>query len=409
MTESEVKQNEQEEVKNDIEVLCPSCGRFVGAYEICPHCQTQVNTRVSIKLVKRIAVIGAIVGIILLYFAAKNREVPMINIGEIQINHNMALVKVSGRVIRESIQDKKDNFSLTIDDGTGKIKLGGYNKLKKWKKHFGEKFPKEGDFIEVTGNLNITEQFGASMFLSSPHRLVVKKSFNPKRVKLNDLRIEDVNSTYRVTVKIDYVKKFGMGYSIRVTDNSVSDQSAPISLTIFDTAFNRIKNENVKKAITTKGSVCEFVAILGEYKGTLQLKLKSPDNPNYFKVIEMGAGDPYVASTTYKNTYSTTYVNKSNQKATPEQIKNLSKDDVKKYVEITGIIDEVTPQEWGTRVILTQDGSSIMVWIKKFIVGKMKLNLAKGQKLKVLGNINDFKGTLQVVPISETGIQEVTE
>ncbi|MCK5684698.1 OB-fold nucleic acid binding domain-containing protein [bacterium] len=178
MTESEVKQNEQEEVKNDIEVLCPSCGRFVGAYEICPHCQTQVNTRVSIKLVKRIAVIGAIVGIILLYFAAKNREVPMINIGEIQINHNMALVKVSGRVIRESIQDKKDNFSLTIDDGTGKIKLGGYNKLKKWKKHFGEKFPKEGDFIEVTGNLNITEQFGASMFLSSPHRLVVKKSFN---------------------------------------------------------------------------------------------------------------------------------------------------------------------------------------------------------------------------------------
>ena len=139
------------------------------------------------------------------------------------------------------------------------------------------------------------------------------------------------------------------------------------------------------------------------------MKLKSPDNPNYFKVIEMGAGDPYVASTTYKNTYSTTYVNKSNQKATPEQIKNLSKDDVKKYVEITGIIDEVTPQEWGTRVILTQDGSSIMVWIKKFIVGKMKLNLAKGQKLKVLGNINDFKGTLQVVPISETGIQEVTE
>lgn len=408
MAESDVLQTEQEEVKNK-EVLCPSCGRFVGAYEICPNCQTQVNTRVSIKLVKRIAVIGAIVGVILLYFAAKSREVPMINIGEIQINHNMALVKISGRVIRDQVQEDKDSFKLIIDDETGRITLGGYNKLKKWKEFFGDKFPKEGDFIEVTGNLNITEQFGASMFLSSPHRLVIKKSFNPKTVKLNDLRIEDVNSFFRLRCQIAYVKDFGKGVSIRVTDDSVSDQSSPVSITIFQTDFERIKNENAKKALTTKGSVIEFVASLGEFKGNLQLRLKNPDSEVFFKIIDMGVGNPDYTPQGSKSGDQTPTVSNEGKTATSLRISELNKEMIDTYVSVTGNLTEYTPQKFGIRLILTQDGNSIMIWIKKTIADRVKIDFSKDLKLKVQGNLTEFKGTLQVVPESESAIQEVTE
>ena len=169
-------------------IYCPSCGFYVGAYEICPHCQASLQKRISLKLVKNIAVIGSIVGLILLWFAAYKSQIPQVKISELGPSMNNATVKVEGLITKIQLDEVKDNFKITIEDGTGRLQLGGYGKLRQFKRAYKDgKFlpgdwdkedPKddffsEGDRISVKGNISINEKFGATMFLSIPRRIKI--------------------------------------------------------------------------------------------------------------------------------------------------------------------------------------------------------------------------------------------
>jgi DNA/RNA endonuclease YhcR with UshA esterase domain len=180
------------------ECFCPSCGKFVGAYERCPMCQASMKTRMELKLVKRIAVFGAIIGVLLLWFASARKEIPIVKIEDIKINNNLAIITVRGTVININVNDTAKNFSITLDDETDTIKIINAGKLDEFRNIFREKFPKPGDLIEVTGNVSISEKWGASMFLSSTRRMKVLKRLEIEELKLAEISEKNLNQTLMI-------------------------------------------------------------------------------------------------------------------------------------------------------------------------------------------------------------------
>jgi len=86
------------------EVLCPGCGKFVGAYEKCPYCGTEMKKRMSIIFFKRAALVLAFGGLALLWFTATKMQPPLIRIGDVDekdpnsARYNNAVVEVRGTV-----------------------------------------------------------------------------------------------------------------------------------------------------------------------------------------------------------------------------------------------------------------------------------------------------------------------
>ncbi len=270
-----------EKVMEDQAVHCPSCGRYVGAYDRCPYCQAEMKYRMDVRWVKRSVVIGSIVGLVLLWLAAKLSEVPAMEIGTIGANHNMALVKLQGIVTGSSVQEEKNTFRLTLDDGTGTISLGGFGKLDRFRDAFKEDFPGIGDRIEVIGNLSISEQWGATMFLSIPSRLKMLQKYEVKEAELADITLDDVNETYIIEAEVTGHRQFGSGYSIQLRDGNAS-----MELSLFERQYESIPEGASKEMLFEPGSVFEMVVTVDRYEEECQLKLKNPENPENLVFLE---------------------------------------------------------------------------------------------------------------------------
>jgi len=377
------------------EVMCPSCGRYVGAYEICPNCQAKIEKRVSLKLVRRISIIGAAIGVILLFIAAKNKEVPLINVGNISINNNMALVKVKGTVVSQKLNTEKDSFRLTIDDGTGRLTLNGFNRLKKFQNHFKENFPQIGDYISVTGNLAISEKWGASMFLTSPLRLKIIKKFVPEKIKIKDIKENEsyINKLCILKFKIEKVYKFKIGYNIKV-----SDETGEMNFTVFTSELEKLK-ETTKKSILAPGSVLEILAKIGKYKGKYQIRLGEL-NDNAIKIVKEATVSRFTGSKPVKK-------NKKVFVKDSRNIADISKDDIGKLVQIKGTIQKIKRFRPGTSIKIADKSGQITVWLKNKILKFLRINLEEGTKIQVRGVVSKFKNQLQIVPEHSKYIQEV--
>jgi len=268
------------------EAKCPSCGRFVGPYEICPHCQASLHKRMSLILVKRIAVIGSIVGLGMLWYASKMKEIPVVQISSITERMNNALVEVAGTITAARFDETKNNFSYTLNDPTGKIKLNGFNALSEFKKSFGDNMPQEGDKIRVAGQLNISEKFGVGMFVKNPKRIVITEKYLVIEKKIKDITVKDAKKSYRLHVTIeDIEREFSVGKSV-----TVSDGTGSISLTIFNSDFDRITDTATKENLLLPGAEFIMIATVDSYRGSVQLKLKNPENSQNLVLVKKGSG-----------------------------------------------------------------------------------------------------------------------
>jgi hypothetical protein len=268
------------------EAKCPSCGRFLGPYESCPHFQASLKKRLSLVLVKRIAVIGSLVGLVMLWYASKMKEIPILPISSITERMNNALIEIDGTIIASKSDVAKNNYNITVDDGTGKIKLNGFNALKDFQKFFGDNLPQEGDKVRVAGQLNISEKYGVSMFIKNPKRIVVINKYVISTKKIKDLTVKDVKNIYRFRVTIEDVEReFSVGKSV-----SISDGTGSISLTVFNTDFDKITDTATKTNLLMPGAEFDMVAAVDSYRGSIQLKLKSPENPQNLVLLKKGSG-----------------------------------------------------------------------------------------------------------------------
>jgi len=76
--------------------VCPSCGRFVGAFHRCTYGGTGVAKRIPLRVARLGALGVALSGMVCLHLMAVHRETPMIGIADITpaMNHAFRSVVV---------------------------------------------------------------------------------------------------------------------------------------------------------------------------------------------------------------------------------------------------------------------------------------------------------------------------
>ncbi|OQA09216.1 MAG: OB-fold nucleic acid binding domain protein [bacterium ADurb.Bin374] len=367
-------------------IICPSCGRFVGAYERCPHCQTVVHKRLPIIYIKRFAVFGSVIGLILMWFAALQREVPLQKIGEIKPQHNMALVRCVGKVTGMRAMEDKNSFQIKLDDDTGMLTLSGFDKLRKFREYFKDRFPAEGDLIEVTGNLSISEKFGESMFVSDPRRIKILKKFEAEPATIENIDLDSRGAVFRVRVKVAAIRKYRVGTNITVKDDTGS-----MDLNVFDSEIDKIADPKMREALVEVGNEFELVVLVDAYKGKPQLRLHHPERAESIKKI---AGAAPAQQT----------------KETPVlKAIEVREERVREIVTVAGRVERSKEFAFGTSIDIADETGSVNVWLRENVRKNVTPDLFKtGANLRVTGEVGKFKDRLQILPASEADLKAET-
>jgi DNA/RNA endonuclease YhcR with UshA esterase domain len=257
---------------------CPTCGYQVGGDSTCPRCGARVEKTTPVKLVRTIALIGSLVGIVLLWTAAYYKQPPTIKLEDIQETMNNALVRIEGTVDRMQINESSNNFSIELSQGPYSLELRAFNNLHRFQDYFGDNFPQEYDTIRVTGTLNTSIEYGNKMYLSIPERLEVIDRCQPEPYNLLDLSTEDVGRCVLVEGKVSDVREFSAGKSISLVKGGLETP-----LTVFEWEEEDLPAE-VRENMTTVGATLEVFANVGIYRGDLQLQLVDPSDPKAITV-----------------------------------------------------------------------------------------------------------------------------
>jgi len=242
---------------------------------------------VGLKLVRRIAVVGAIVGVILLWIIAHFSEVPVISVAEIDVNHNMALVRIRGTVAGVRLDPEHNRFSLSVDDGSGRINLSGFDKLERFQHALGDRFPRTGDEIEVRGNLSISDQWGVSMFLTTPNRLTLVSRPEPVVRKLGEIRQADLRKLTTITATVAAAEEQRAGVTV-----VLHDDTGEIPLTLFNSEMDAFPSEDTRQQLTTPGNTLRLTVMPVSYRDDIRLQLADPSNPDYIALISAGQAPP---------------------------------------------------------------------------------------------------------------------
>ncbi len=175
------------------EGYCPSCGRYVGSYEICPYCGARVRTRISLKALMIFALVVSVVGVGALYYASHSAEAPTILIQDIKPEMNYARVKIVGYAM----------MSSTFDETSGRLYFSMCDINMTYNEHFGVSSimvyvyaptsrdiveagmaPISGDKITVIGTLKIRET--PSLIINNVEDLILMRE-EPVNVSIQDI------------------------------------------------------------------------------------------------------------------------------------------------------------------------------------------------------------------------------
>lgn len=441
---------------------CPSCGRFAGPYATCPYCGAHLQGRTSLRMLKIVAVILAVAGLGALWLASTRVQAPLIQIGQIGGMMNMAYVRVEGLVTKGPDYDVQgEGLSFTVNDDTGELRISAYRTDARELIAMGN-IPSVGDRISVAGNVRVREDFtamyinapellqitrpaaedaqigqlspldigrrvrvrGQAREVYSPYpglilislrdstgevSVVVSESLLQLTGPLapittgNSLEVTAAVSLYGDTVQLipastaDLVLLSGdtilaaareigtltssnTGQWVQVQGQIVEsnpfssgvkftldDGSGQIVLLIWDSVFRRVPYSNTLDV----GAQVKVQGSLSEYKGELEL------------VPEVAADLAILVAA-----------------PPPEElvVDALSPSDVGRMVTLRGVVGPAQPFSSGVRYTLSDGTGEITLLLWSNVVAEAPAGLGAGAEIRVLGQIAEYKGTLEIVP-----------
>jgi len=352
------------------ETLCPSCGRFVGAYEKCPYCGATLHKRMSLLIWKRISVGGTILGLLVMWFAATRMTPSLIQIGEIQETYNNAQVTIRGTVVDRRLDPDRGSISLTVADESGSIGARSFSALPEFKK-LGN-VPRVGDKIETVGTIQIDAVYGTSLNLDLPHRLKIEESPEPVKTEISRLKSADVNKMVTVTGMVKHPPRFGKAV---ITDR-VNDLVVALD--------PRNIGEEIPVLNTGEGVEVTGVVISG-VEGYTIIPASGDDIQPYDVTISI----PEMA------------------------IKDISMANLGDLVEVEGTTQTFTAFRSGGGSVTISDGTGRIIVGPLFasifdnIPDNHKLKV-RGTRIRVKGTVAQFRGELQVGPGSAENVTIIT-
>jgi DNA/RNA endonuclease YhcR with UshA esterase domain len=184
----------------DREVVCPSCFRFTGTYEKCPYCGANVYKRLSVRFFRWGSLIFALVGILLLWMAARGIKAPTVKINSLEPSMSMGFVRVVGKITNEPrLHPEWKSLYLRVVDDTGELSVNAFSEIAT--KVFDKMSLSMGDEISVQGMVKFRGKLPKpSLLLQSPeHITIVKKGLSIKDMKTVPMTIDKVTEGHRGT------------------------------------------------------------------------------------------------------------------------------------------------------------------------------------------------------------------
>lgn len=184
---------------------CPSCGRFVGPKGVCPYCGVRIGKRISLQLTKILSIVGAFVGLGVLYTLSFISEIPSVPIEKISPAMNFATVRITGVAARDSYR-REGYLAFSLSDGTGEIWIRGYREI--------DTIPVYGDTVEVIGSIQVREERAS---------LIIQRLWVGPMIEIRDISSiseSDVGSIVRIKGWIDSFRHLKRGIVIRVRDGT---------------------------------------------------------------------------------------------------------------------------------------------------------------------------------------------
>ncbi len=349
------------------ETLCPSCGRFVGAYEKCPYCGAELKKRMSLIMWKKISVFGTLLGLGIMWFAAIHMNPQKVQIGEIQETYNNAQVTIQGVVISRRLDEESGSISLVIADKSGSIQARSFSALPKFKE-LGN-IPEVGDIISTVGTIGVDAVYGTSLNLGLPHRLKILDSPEAEEVKISKLKPSYVNSKVIVSGMVKFPTRFG---KLTIT-NGVTDVTVLLD--------ERNLGEEIPEFATGDGVEVTGIVLSGMEGYTI-----IPATVEDIKTVEdVAVGIPR------------------------KKISEITMADLGELVEVEGKVVSFKAFKGGGGAVTITDGTG------RIVIGpifssifdkipdshKLKIN---GTLVNTKGAVDQFRGELQVQPGSAANI-----
>ena len=363
------------EMERKEEVICPNCGRFVGAHMACPYCGTKVPKRMSVMLFKYGALAVAFLGLIFLYLAVRVIKIPVVKVKDITETMNFAYVRVVGKVSRADVYEGGGLY-LTVDDGTGSISVKSYGKVTEEIMRM-ENPPEVGDRIDVGGTLNITEGKRA-LLIQTPDRVKVvpREEWMGKipAFKIGDITRSKIGDLARCRGKITNIRTFTKGRTL-----TIDDGSGFIDVLIWDADYEKISNKGalqISREISVQG-------VIGSFQDKLQIK---PGSPEEIKIVgakeEVTVTPPVAVEIPILN------------------IGQITKDRIGQTVGCQGVVTQYKPFAEGAMLVVSDETGRIVVVLWDKVKNQITDNRVyiTGTKISVRGKLGASREQLQLVP-----------
>jgi len=374
-----------EKIKNN-ETHCPSCGKFVGTYERCPYCGTEVTKRISLKVFKMGSLVVALFGVLFLYLAAVNRQIPELEFDKVSETMNFAFVRIDGvvgdmpKVYYSDINNKPNSMSFTLVKGDHMVRVMAYSAVAE-KIIDADKLPIKGENVQVSGSLRVREGGDSlALYIQAPEHLVVEKK---DILEKNFWEIEknDLNKMVKIKGYLVDLVESPANYPGHITITSKSGERGEI--TVWNKDIKLIKNTASMPDTPNlvPGSEVEVDVFVQDYKGKLQLMLQRPSDFMLTGNVE------------------------TEIKTSKEVDGEITKADLGKTVSFKGVVNTKFVLGGLEKLVVDYNYGSIDVILFKSVLDELEQPINEGYNVSVTGKVDEYKGTIQVQLDSGIDIQ----
>jgi len=343
---------------------CPSCGRFVGPQQVCPYCGASVSQRLSLRFFRYGAVILALVGLALLWVAARSTEIPVTQIQDIGSTMNWAYVRLQGTVTRPPSYDAQSEYlKFWLYDGSGEIMVAAYRNESRALIELGL-VPAMGDRVTVEGTLKVKEDF-QSLTLNVPAHMLVERP-EPDERMIGEITLADLYQKVLVRGQVREVRVPYEGLIIL----TIRDRSGEIAVT-YTADLIRLSGAPPQVSVGDMVQVRGAVSMYGE---TPQISLDRADG-----LLRLATPVEIAEAKT---------------------IDQLGIADVERMVQIEGEVVAMSGMSAGRKLTLDDGHGQIAVVLWQNVIDALpnRADLQVGARLRVCGIVSEYKGELEVLP-----------
>jgi len=348
------------------ETLCPSCGRFVGAYEKCPYCGAELKKRMSLIIWKRIAVFGALAGLFLMWLAATKMAPKLLEVADITETYNNAIIRAQGMVVERQLTEDKGMVKLTLADESGSITALSFSGLPKFRE-LGN-LPRVGDKVMLMGQVSISDQYGPSLFINLPAKVEILESQPAEEASISQINETWVNSKVTVEAGVKSPPRFGKA--------TITDGASDLTLILDES------NLGGDIPVLKMGDGVRVTGIIGGSRDQLMIIPGSAED------IELSE--------------------KVSFEVARKNIKDITLENMNEPVEIEGKVVRFFAFKKGGGSVTISDGTGqigvpLFSSIFERIPGADRLRL-KGTRVRIRGKVGEYKDQPQVQPGSADSV-----